>query len=140
MTNLTANDSFYKRLIFIISIVVFLLIFILSILPKQNEIPSWVAILPKLNAILNGTTTLLLIFSLYFIKRKNIAMHKKLNITACVISTIFLLSYVAFHAFGVETKFPADNPQRPLYLTILISHIILAGITIFVPRSDKSGE
>ncbi len=130
MANLTANDSFYKRLIYIISIVVFLLIFILSILPKQSDIPSWVAILPKLNAVLNGTTTLLLIMSLYFIKRKNIAMHKKLNITACVISTVFLLSYVAFHAFGVETRFPADNPLRPLYLTILISHIILAAFVL----------
>lgn len=130
MANLTANDSFYKRLIYIISIVVFLLIFILSILPKQSDIPSWVAFLPKLNAVLNGTTTLLLIMSLYFIKRKNIAMHKKLNITACVISTVFLLSYVAFHAFGVETRFPADNPLRPLYLTILISHIILAAFVL----------
>lgn len=57
-------------------------------------------------------------------------MHKKLNITACVISTVFLLSYVAFHAFGVETRFPADNPLRPLYLTILISHIILAAFVL----------
>jgi putative membrane protein len=81
--------------------------------------------------VLNGTTTLLLILSLYFIKRKNIAMHKKLNITAlCHFQPIFLLSYVAFHAFGVETRFPADNPLRPLYLTILISHIILAAFVL----------
>lgn len=57
-------------------------------------------------------------------------MHRKLNIAACVLSTIFLLSYVTFHSFGVETKFPADNPLRPVYLSILISHIILAAIVL----------
>ena len=130
MATLTANDTFYKRLIYIISIVVFLLVVILSQLPKQSEIPAWVAILPKLNAILNATTTLLLIFSLYFIRKKNIPMHKKLNITACALSTVFLLSYVTFHYFGVETKFPVDNPMRPVYLIILITHIILAAVVL----------
>ena len=57
-------------------------------------------------------------------------MHKKLNLITFVLSSIFLLSYVTFHSFGVETKFPADNPIRPLYLTILISHIILAAVVL----------
>ena len=57
-------------------------------------------------------------------------MHKKLNITACALSTVFLLSYVTFHSFGVETKFPVDNPMRPVYLTILITHIILAAVVL----------
>ncbi len=130
MSNLNSNDPFYKRLIYIVSIAVFLLVVILSQLQKQASIPSWVAFLPKLNAILNGSTTILLLFSLYFVKNKNIAMHRKLNIAACVLSTIFLLSYVTFHSFGVETKFPADNPLRPVYLSILISHIILAAIVL----------
>ena len=130
MANLAANDTFYKRLIYVISIAVFLLVVILSQLPKQSVIPSWVAILPKLNAFLNGCTTLLLILSLYFIRRKNIPMHKKLNITACALSTVFLLSYVTFHAFGVETKFPVDNPMRPVYLIILLTHIILAAVVL----------
>ncbi|HQW00647.1 MAG TPA: DUF420 domain-containing protein [Bacteroidia bacterium] len=130
MVTLTAKDSFYKRLIYIISVVVFLLVLFLSRLPKQEVIPSWVSFLPKMNAFLNGGTTILLLFSLYFIRRKNIAMHKKLNITACALSTVFLLSYVTFHSFGVETKFPVDNPMRPVYLTILITHIILAAVVL----------
>jgi putative membrane protein len=46
------------------------------------------------------------------------------------LSSLFLISYVIFHAFGVETRFPADNPLRPYYLTILISHIILAAVVL----------
>ena len=120
ITSINKNDTFYKRIIFISSAAVFLLVAILSQLPKQSNIPSWVAFLPKLNAILNGTCTLLLLGSLYFIKQKHIAMHRKFNLAACFLSTIFLLSYVTFHAFGVETRFPIENPNRSIYLIILV--------------------
>jgi putative membrane protein len=127
---ISPNERFYRRLIFLVSIAVFSLIVILSQLPKSASIPSWAAVLPAFNAILNGTCFILLLFSLYFIRRKNIVVHRQLNLTACVLSTIFLLSYVTFHAFGVETHFPVDNPARPLYLFILITHIILAAIVL----------
>lgn len=130
MQFITRNDSFYKRLILIVSAAVFLVVVILSQLPKNDSIPSWVAFLPKLNALLNGTCTILLLASLYFIKNKNIPMHRKLNLTACILSTLFLLSYVTFHAFGVETRFPLDNPNRPIYLAILSTHILLAAIVM----------
>ncbi len=130
MAKLAVNDSFYKRLIYLVSVVVFLLVLVLSRLPKQEIIPSWVALLPKLNAFLHGGTSILLLFSFYFIRKKNIPMHRRLNISACVLSTVFLLSYVTFHSFGVETKFPADNPMRPVYLIILITHIILAAVVL----------
>ena len=130
MQFITRNDSFYKKLILVVSSVVFLVVVILSQLPKQDAIPSWVAFLPKLNALLNGTCTVILLASLYFIKNKNIAMHRKLNLTACILSTLFLLSYVTFHAFGVETRFPTDNPNRPIYLVILSTHILLAAIVM----------
>ena len=124
--NSDSQDRFYKRLIWTVSIAVFALVVILSRLPKAESIPSWASVLPKLNAILNGTTFVLLMISYYFIRRHKISIHKKLNLTATALSTIFLLSYVTFHSFGVETQFPKDNPIRPLYLFILITHIILA--------------
>ena len=51
-------------------------------------------------------------------------------IAAVITSSLFLVSYVWFHYFGIETKFPADNPLRPVYLIILITHIILAAIVL----------
>ncbi len=130
MPLISKNDSFYKKLISVVSVAVFLVVVVLSQLPKRESIPSWVAYLPKLNALLNGTTTIILLISLYFIKQKNILAHRKLNLTACVLSTIFLLSYVLFHSFGVETRFPADNPLRPYYLALLSTHILLAAIVM----------
>lgn len=125
-----ANEKKILRLIFILSGVIFLAVVVLGMLPRADHIPAFVPFLPKLNAIINATCSLLLIVSLYSIKNKNVVRHKKLNLLAFVLSSIFLLSYVTFHSFGVETKFPADNPLRPLYLTILISHIILAAIVL----------
>ncbi|MCX6291300.1 MAG: DUF420 domain-containing protein [Bacteroidetes bacterium] len=124
------SEKFYLRLITVLSVVVFGLVFLLSLLPKAETIPVFVKNLPLLNATLNGSTAILLCISYYFIRRKKVSVHRKLNITACVLSTIFLLSYVTFHSYGVETRFPADNPLRPVYLFILSSHILLAAIVL----------
>lgn len=126
--NLSSRESFYKRFIWIASVAVFGVVVLLSQLPKSESIPSWAKFLPALNAVLNASTTVLLLVSLSYIRKKNVEMHKKLNLLACGLSTLFLLSYVLFHSFGVETKFPEDNPLRPVYLFILISHIMLAAV------------
>lgn len=115
-----------------ISVVVFVAVIILNkkILPVPEIIPAFVYKLPKLNAMLNGTCTLLLLLSLYMIKQQNIAVHKKLNTITFCLSAVFLLSYVTYHWMAQETSFPAGNPLRTAYLIILISHIILAAIVL----------
>jgi putative membrane protein len=122
----STSEKNILRGIYILSAVVFLVVVILGMLPKAETMPDFVKFLPTLNACINATCSVLLILSFYHIRRKNVAMHKKLNIATFALSSLFLLSYVTFHAFGVETKFPADNPLRPYYLIILITHIILA--------------
>lgn len=126
------NDKLVFRLVMTISVVVLVAVIILNkkILPVPDVIPWFVYKLPKLNAMLNGTCSLLLLLSLYFIKEKNIAIHKKLNTIAFVLSSVFLLSYITYHWMAQETSFPIDNPLRPVYLTILISHIILAAVVL----------
>lgn len=124
------NDKKAFRLVLAVSIVVFILVVILFNMPKAETIPGFVKYLPGFNATINGTCSLLLMISLYQIKRRNIQAHKKLNISTFLLSTLFLLSYVTFHAFGIETRFPADNPARPFYLFILLTHILLAAIVL----------
>lgn len=126
------NDKLTFRIVLGISIFVFIAVVILNrkILPVPEHIPDFVYQLPKLNAIINGTCSLLLLISLYFIKRKKIEAHKKVNITAFVLSSLFLVSYITYHWMAKETSFPHDNPMRPVYLTILISHIILAALVL----------
>lgn len=116
------------RLILIVSAAVFAAVLVLNqqIIPRPEPIPRFAYLLPKLNAVINGTCSVLLLASFYSIRRGNVAVHKTLNLAAFALSSIFLVSYVAFHWLVSETRFPADNPIRPIYLFVLASHIVLA--------------
>lgn len=129
---LQSKEKFVFRIIVALSSVVFILVLILDskILPRPQPMPSFAKYLPLLNAMINGTCAILLLLSLKAILAKNVQRHKKINILTFVLSTIFLLSYVTYHWLSEETKYPLDNPMRPLYLGILISHIILAAIVL----------
>lgn len=126
------NDKIVFRLIMTVSVVVFVAVIILNkkILPVPETIPSFVYSLPKLNAFINGTCSVLLLLSLYMIKQKNIEAHKKINILTFILSSLFLVFYITYHWLAQETSFPAGNPLRPIYLVILISHIILAALVL----------
>ncbi len=129
------NDKSISRLILVVSIIVFAVVVILqskifNIFPDKSAIPSWVFVLPKLNAIINGTCSVLLLLSLYFIKRRDIAAHKKLNIITFILSSLFLVSYIIFHATGIKTTYGGTGPIRTVYYFILITHIILAAIVL----------
>lgn len=126
------NDKTVFRLVMAVSVVVFVAVVILNkkILPVPEVIPDFVYRLPKLNAMLNGICTLMLLLSLYFIKQRNIELHRKVNIIAFGLSSLFLLSYITYHWMAQETTFPVGNPLRTPYLVILISHIILAAAVL----------
>ncbi len=127
-----SNEKSTFRLIMGVSVVVFILVLLLNrkIFPRPDVPPSFVFYLPALNAFINGACFILLLLSFYFIKQKRIDMHKKINLTTFFLSAVFLVSYVLYHYFADETKFPADHPLRGLYLFILVSHIILAALVL----------
>ncbi|WP_094569351.1 DUF420 domain-containing protein [Mucilaginibacter xinganensis] len=137
------TDKFIFRFVAAVSIFVFVVVVILNrkILPVPGDTPAFTMYLPMLNAVLNGTCSILLLVSLYFIRQRNITMHKRINILAFCLSSLFLVSYIAFHylmkketVFGdldgdgilSDAERSAVGSLRPIYLTILISHIILA--------------
>ena len=129
------NDKVIFRLVTAVSIFVFSVILILqshliTIFPKGTEIPSWVFFLPKLNAILNGTCSLLLVISLYQIRRGNVQAHKAINITTFILSSLFLVSYIIFHATGIRTSYGGEGMIKYVYYVILITHIILAAVVL----------
>lgn len=126
------KDKLFFRIAIGISVVVLLAVIVLNrkILPVPEVLPSWTYFLPKLNAFINGTCSLLLIWSLYEIKKKNIQKHKIINLSAFALSSVFLVSYVLYHWIAPETTFPVNNPNRGIYLSILISHIILAALVL----------
>ncbi len=100
--------------------------------------------LPLFHALLNSTTAILLLASLYFIKNGQIKAHKTANLIAVALSTIFLVSYVIYHASNPSIKFGDINHDgilsddeklqagslRYVYYFILTSHIILSGVIV----------
>lgn len=86
--------------------------------------------LPSLNACLNTTTTILLVAGLCLIKKKRKDAHKAVMLFACATSTLFLISYLYYHAHHGSTKFLGQGAVRPVYFTILISHTILAAVIV----------
>ena len=126
------SDKAVFRCIVFISVLVLSVVLLLNqhIIPKPEQAPAFAKYLPLLHACINATCSVLLLVSLYQIKKKNIALHKKINITTFLLSSIFLISYITYHYFMEETKFPADNPLRPVYLFILLSHIFLAAMVL----------
>jgi uncharacterized membrane protein YozB (DUF420 family) len=100
------------------------------------------AIFPHLNALLNATSGVFLLFGFYFIRTSQIARHRAAMLTASSISAAFLVSYLSHHAlrtyyFGLgPTRFTGEGLARPIYLTILTSHTFLAALVApFVIRT-----
>lgn len=124
------KEKLALRTIYLVSAIVFVAVIVLFNLPRVENPPAWIPLLPKLNAIINGLCSVLLLVSFVMIRKKRVDWHKRLNISAFLLSCLFLVSYIVFHAFGVETRFPADNPQRPFYLFVLLTHIVLAAVVL----------
>jgi uncharacterized membrane protein YozB (DUF420 family) len=86
--------------------------------------------LPHLNACLNGTSALLLCAGYISIRSGKINAHRACQISALVVSLIFLASYLTYHYHHGTTRFQGQGIVRPIYLTILTSHTILAIVIV----------
>ena len=86
--------------------------------------------LPALNALLNSISTLLLLFGYYFIKRRETERHKLCMLLAFATSALFLTSYLIYHYNVGSVPFERQGWIRPVYFSILISHIILAAAIV----------
>jgi uncharacterized membrane protein YozB (DUF420 family) len=85
-----------------------------------------VSILPSVNATLNASSGVLLVLAYVAIKRRQIDRHRRLMLSACTVSALFLVSYVIYHAQAGSKAFPGTGWLRALYFSILIPHVLLA--------------
>jgi uncharacterized membrane protein YozB (DUF420 family) len=88
------------------------------------------SIFPAINATLNGTSAVLLLVGHGFIKRGRMAAHRAVMLAAVALSTLFLISYVYYHAHVGSVRFQGKGWSRLVYFSILISHTILAGTIV----------
>jgi len=89
-------------------------------------VPAQYAIFPVINATLNGASTILLLTGRWLLSRHRIAQHRLVMLTAFVTSTLFLISYLYYHFHVGSVRFQGTGWTRPVYFTILISHVLLA--------------
>ncbi len=84
---------------------------------------------PLINAILNGTSAVLISVGLWAIKQRKRTLHMQLMIAAFASSTLFLVNYVYYHFSHGDTHFAGQGLVRPIYFTVLISHVMLSMVT-----------
>ena len=91
---------------------------------------DYISYLPHLNACLNGTSAVLLFFGYTFIRSRNVAAHRACQVSALVVSLLFLVSYLTYHHHHGATRFQGTGLARPIYFIILTSHTILAIVIV----------
>jgi len=83
-------------------------------------------LLPSVNAVLNATAAVLLVWGYTLIRRKQIQAHRKVMTTAFVTSCLFLVCYIVYHVQVGSVRFPKTGAIRTVYLSILGTHTVLA--------------
>lgn len=86
--------------------------------------------LPTVNAALNSLSAVLLVRGFFYIRSKNRHAHKTCMLAALVCSTLFLVSYLAYHYQVGSIPFKGQGWVRPIYFAILLSHTILAVVVV----------
>jgi putative membrane protein len=89
-----------------------------------------VPLLATVNASLNAIAAVFLGAGYFFIRRRQIGAHRVCMLIAFAVSAVFLICYVTYHIQVGDVRFQGRGVVRPVYFTILISHIILAGATV----------
>jgi putative membrane protein len=135
--------KFDKLLIIVISVLVPIVVAsLLFFISSKADIGAWVYNLPTLNATLNSLTIVILVVALIMIKQGKEKTHRNLMFVALALGTIFLLSYITYHAsvpstvYGdidhdrslSESEIVAIGNWRLIYVILLLSHILVAVI------------
>ena len=141
---LQKNDRKARLFIYTVSVVVFAAVVFLSKYKLDIDPGFDVHVFAKANAVINSLVALLLLGGLVAVKQKNHALHKKIMLSAILLSVLFVLSDIVPHLLAGETRYGdihhdgiismdekllAGN-MRLLYYFILITHIPLAAIIL----------
>jgi len=127
---LQKNDKKARTLILVFSAVVFIAIVALGRTKLDVDLGFDVHVFAFINSVINSIVAVLLVAALLAVKSKHYRLHKKLMLSAMVLSVLFLISYICHHLFAGETKFGGEGTTKTIYYIILGTHIPLAGIIL----------
>jgi len=86
--------------------------------------------LPAVNASLNALSAVLLAIGFLLIRARRITLHRRIMLAAFITSSLFLVCYVVYHAQVGSVRFTREGFVRPLYYTILVTHVTLAALVL----------
>lgn len=124
-----ARDRWAMRVIAAVSLAVVGLVAYFVMRPGGTTAPG-VSVLPAVNAALNGTAAVLLTAGWVNIRRRNVRAHRACMLAAFGTSTLFLVSYLIYHARAASVPFTGQGWIRPVYFFVLITHIVLAAVIV----------
>lgn len=110
----------------VISVVALSVLTYLLLLRRGSGDPSSLSFMPAVNACFNAAAAVLLVLAVVAIKRRQIARHQALMISAFAASTFFLVGYLAYHYVHGDTRYPGTGGMRIAYLFVLASHVLLS--------------
>lgn len=135
--SLQKNDKKAAILIWLVSIVVFVAVAVLSKVRLELSLPFNVHVFATINAIINGTVSIALLAGIIAVKAKKYELHKTIMLSAIVLSVLFLVSYICHHLLAGDTKFGDIDHNGILSLnekmnagSVRIFYYILLGLHI----------
>ena len=132
MSTVTAESPAARWVIGVLSVVVFAAVMIvLYALPGRGQAPPGTpGMLATVNAVLNGGAACFLLTGYAFIRKKKIKAHRTCMVTAFVLSSLFLVTYLLHHAQVGSVPFQHDGWIRGVYLAVLVPHVVLAAVIV----------
>jgi uncharacterized membrane protein YozB (DUF420 family) len=124
------GDGRVRALAAVVSVAAVLGVFLVFGRAPAPGVPASVARLPALNAALNAISAVLLAWGYVFIRRREVRRHLACMVSAFAVSTLFLVSYVTYHAVAGSRPFAGPGWVRAIYFPLLISHVVLAAAIV----------
>jgi putative membrane protein len=125
-----SNQKAVAAILTISGLATLFLLWLIYIHPAADAEHLHLRFLPALNALWNGLSAIALVTGFWFIRQRDIAAHRASMMTDFVFSSIFLVSYIVNHALHGESHFPGHGPIRTVYLSILLSHVLLSVVAL----------
>ena len=132
VSTVTAESPTVRWVIGVLSVVaVAAVVTVLYGLPGRSAALGTPGVLATVNAVLNGSTACLLLTGYVFIRRRNIKAHRTCMVTAFVLSSLFLVTYLLHHAQVGSVPFQHEGWIRRVYFAVLVPHV--ASAVVIVP-------
>ena len=125
-----SNRTAVAVILLLSAVVLLFLLWLVYIKPAAGYTSALIGALPAVNAILNSLSATFLVAGFNAVKNRQYARHMKLMFSALASSALFFVCYVIYHNAHGDTHFNGIGMVRPIYFSILISHIVLSMVVV----------